>query len=203
MQHSAPAARDMAMASPASGTSTRHDMTTHRSVGSRLPADANTQEKQRIFLDQILAGTTRLRDARAAKAEGWTRITGGDGATVHVINDRLMQDGKTLDPANPEVLIYRVDGSKWSLIGAMFQGGRDGAIDNKDGLALKNHGHDGSAADSAHVWFMPGDLAKAYGDRGDPPDELMGDMNWNNAAGNAFRMNQANTEATKRAFAAL
>lgn len=197
MQHAAPTAQ------PASAHQHAGAHDARAGAATTIQATSDIQAKRRIFLEQVMSGTSRLQDIATAKREGWTRITGGDAATIHVINDASTRDGRALDPSRPEVLIYRRDGERWALIGAMFMAGSDGPINDKDGLPLATHTHGGQNDTSGHVWFTPQDLDTAYGDRGDPPDQLMGALAFTRDGAGAIRGDAAGIEATKRAFEAV
>ena len=69
-------------------------------------------------------------DTKTAIAGGWKSI--GDASTgfEHYINRSLIEDDKFLDPAAPESLVYQVDGTKRTLVSAMFIAKTGVAIDD-------------------------------------------------------------------------
>ena len=89
----------------------------------------------------------RWSDYDEAVAQGWVSI--GDESTghEHLVNRRLIVDGKFLDPTAPESLVYEVEGSNKTLVSAMFMADIGMAIDDPKltdfaGPLMQWHVHD-------------------------------------------------------------
>jgi len=65
------------------------------------------------------AQVARYGDVRAALAAGY-RPQQTDGAVVHYVNARYLDDGRVLDPRRPESLVYLRGRSGLRLVAAMF-----------------------------------------------------------------------------------
>lgn len=71
--------------------------------------------------DDVRAQTVRLQDFAVARAEGYIQITGGRNGLAHFHNQAYYTDGRTLDPARPEQLMYyRLPSGEMRLVGVMF-----------------------------------------------------------------------------------
>ncbi|MEY3340807.1 MAG: hypothetical protein RLZZ269_718, partial [Actinomycetota bacterium] len=89
----------------------------------------------------------RWSDYDEAVAQGWVSI--GDESTghEHLVNRRLIVDGKFLDPTAPESLVYEVKGSTKTLVSAMFMADIGVAVDDPKltdyaGPLMQWHVHD-------------------------------------------------------------
>ncbi|MEY3093199.1 MAG: hypothetical protein RIU67_1982 [Actinomycetota bacterium] len=89
----------------------------------------------------------RWSDYDEAVAQGWISI--GDESTghEHLVNRRLIVDGKFLDPTAPESLVYEVKGSTKTLVSAMFMADIGVAVDDPKltdyaGPLMQWHVHD-------------------------------------------------------------
>jgi len=74
------------------------------------------------FVAELKTNTAKYEDIRAAMADGYAQITPDlAGIAAHFIRGDYQRDGRELDPAYPEVLLYskRLDG-EWRLVGVMF-----------------------------------------------------------------------------------
>jgi len=71
------------------------------------------------------AQTARYRDVQAAMAAGY-RPQQTDGAVVHYVNARYLNDDRVLDPRRPESLVYLRGRSGLRLVAAMFLMARPG-----------------------------------------------------------------------------
>ena len=93
-----------------------------------LPLDisnvANVSAEQESRAKALIELTQRVlpawADYQTAIAGGWKSI--GDGSTgfEHFIKRELIQDDKFLDPTAPEALVYKVEGTKRTLVSVMF-----------------------------------------------------------------------------------
>lgn len=74
------------------------------------------------FVAELKADMAKYEDIRVAMADGYAQITPDlPGIAAHFIRGDYQHDGKELDPAHPEVLLYskRLDGN-WRMVGVMF-----------------------------------------------------------------------------------
>jgi hypothetical protein len=78
------------------------------------------QARATKLIEDSLADLPKYADPAAAIADGYASI--GDAATgdEHYIKPSLIEDGVMLDATQPESLVYRVDGDKRTLAGAMY-----------------------------------------------------------------------------------
>jgi hypothetical protein len=60
-----------------------------------------------------------LPDVASARRLGY-RVDSVAGTIEHWVADRYVEDGRTLDPARPEGLVYRVDGDRRTLMAVFF-----------------------------------------------------------------------------------
>ena len=109
-----------------------------------------TAEQESRARELILATQRELprwSDYDEAVAQGWVSI--GDESTghEHLVNRRLIVDGKFLDPTAPESLVYEVKGSTKTLVSAMFMADIGVAVDDPKltdyaGPLMQWHVHD-------------------------------------------------------------
>lgn len=109
-----------------------------------------TAEQEARARELILATQRELprwSDYDEAVAQGWVSI--GDESTghEHLVNRRLIVDGKFLDPTAPESLVYEVKGSTKTLVSAMFMADIGVAVDDPKltdyaGPLMQWHVHD-------------------------------------------------------------
>lgn len=124
------------------------------------------------------AATARFADIDVARAEGY-RIS-DDPTETHMPNRAYMRDGKTLDLAYPETLVYVMDDSgERRFVGALYKAikgqgptpcgaatywhthGRcidaAGAViaENKDKTCPADYTHREGAVEMMHLWFVP------------------------------------------------
>lgn len=112
--------------------------------------DGVSTEQEARARELILATQRELprwSDYDEAVAQGWVSI--GDESTghEHLVNRRLIVDGKFLDPTAPESLVYEVKGSSKTLVSAMFMADLGMAIDDPEltefaGPLMQWHVHD-------------------------------------------------------------
>jgi hypothetical protein len=142
-----------------------------------------------------VAGAERWRDPGAAAAAGF-RFRDGDAGPgrrprfLHVPNPAWRADGRVLDPARPETLVYwNGPGGRLTLVGVMYTAARGAPGPAVGGPITRWHDHEscrdpvtranlGRPVDGAcpqgqvyrrsgemmHVWFT-GDLATAFARR--------------------------------------
>jgi len=112
--------------------------------------DGVSAEQEARARELILATQRELprwADYDEAVAQGWISI--GDESTghEHLVNRRLIVDGKFLDPTAPESLVYEVKGSTKTLVSAMFManlgvGVDDPTLTDYAGPLMQWHVHD-------------------------------------------------------------
>ena len=157
-------------------------------------ASAEQQAAARDLLLKTEAATAQYADLAKAKAAGFDlqaalakkerktprlatalqRIDSGQqkpGAKMpmlHVANDANRADGKVLDPAAPETLMYSYQGhGNWMLVGVMYTANESypQAPPDPGGPITRWHYHSkpGGQKLMMHIFFVPGnDLAHAY-----------------------------------------
>lgn len=131
---------------------------------------ANPTAAQRQAADKLVrdtkAGTARLANVEAAKAEGYMRFGDGDIAgTWHYINWKYQADSNVLDPKHPESIIYwqANPDSQLYLIGAMYITPRAGVVGPQvAGCMTQWHAHGAPFApegvdtpEMLHTWLVP------------------------------------------------
>ncbi len=109
-----------------------------------------TPEQESRARELIVATQSELprwADYDSAVAQGWISI--GDERTghEHLVNRRLIVDGKFLDPSAPESLVYAVENGTKTLVSAMFMAEPGVAIDDPKltdyaGPLMQWHVHD-------------------------------------------------------------
>lgn len=158
-------------------------------------ADRPASPAERAAADRLYVETARTlaryRDAARAVADGYD-LDGLAGVDFHAANARYADDGRILDPARPEQLIYAATPSGPVLLGAMFEMPELGEPGPAFGGPLTHwHGHEnvcfslippamaslvspfggcplGSiavprTAEMIHVWIVPG-AGQRFGD---------------------------------------
>lgn len=89
-------------------------------------------------------------DVRTAQAEGYRMVT--RGTFFHYVNPRYYGDGRTLDPSQPESLVYVRDGSgALRLVGVMFLTAPGQEPPATGGPLVGWHRHDNLCWDAAGV----------------------------------------------------
>jgi hypothetical protein len=168
--------------------------------GPNLPSVASASDGERARAEALwkasMAGAERWRDPAAAAAGGF-RFRDEDGAGpgrpvrfLHVPNPAWRADGRVLDPARPETLVYwRGPGDRLTLVGVMYAAPRGAHGPTVGGPITRWHDHEscrdpatraklGRPVDGAcpagqvyrrsgemmHVWFTD-DLATAFARR--------------------------------------
>lgn len=108
---------------------------------------AKQEARARALIEDTLDQLPRWADYDDAVSQGWVSI--GDESTgfEHLINRRLIFDDKFLDPSAPEALVYKAEGSKRTLVSAMFMANFGVAIDDPKltdfaGPLMQWHVHD-------------------------------------------------------------
>src|SRR5215217_9004252 len=168
--------------------------------GPNLPPVAVASDDERARAEALwkasVAGAERWRDPAAAAAAGFRfkdQDRAGSGRPVrflHVPNPAWRADGRVLDPAHPETLVYwNGPGDRLTLVGVMYTAARGSRGPAPGGPITRWHDHEscrdpatgaklGRPVDGAcpegqvyrrsgemmHVWFT-GDLATAYARR--------------------------------------
>jgi hypothetical protein len=168
--------------------------------GSNLPEVAAATGEQRATAEALwkasMANAERWRDPEAAAAAGFRfRDDGGAGPGrqvrfLHVPNPSWRADGRVLDPARPETLVYwNGPGDRLMLVGVMYTAARGSHGPTVGGPITRWHDHescrdpatraklgvpvDGTCPDGQvyrrsgemmHVWFTD-DLATAFARR--------------------------------------
>jgi hypothetical protein len=156
--------------------------------------DAERAGAQRL-LDRTAAATAKYRDVARARAAGYrvdaARRTrrGRLAPALHAGNPSYRDDGRTLDPARPEALVYGRKGGELVLIGALFAVPAGERAPTPGGPITRWHSHQGCLRglrkvapkppggscpegtvertprrQMMHVWFT-GDLRSAYARR--------------------------------------
>lgn len=179
------------IAAPSDGAMISDDAQMHpdgmpAAAGAPMPAGAHGRPEPTVEERACLvaltadakAATLRFADIEVARAEGY-RIS-GDPTKNHAPNPAYMRDGKALDLAYPETLVYQLnDGGERQLIGALYKAlkgqgsapcgaatywhthGRcidaAGAViaENKDKTCPAGSNHREGAVEMMHLWFVP------------------------------------------------
>jgi hypothetical protein len=82
-----------------------------------------TAEQEQFGVDLIkttIDQLPRYATQEAAMADGYFSIGDAGTGEEHLIKPQLIADGKMLDPSAPESLVYKAEGQKRTLTGAMF-----------------------------------------------------------------------------------
>jgi hypothetical protein len=97
------------------------------------------------LVEDTLRDLPKYADTSAAVADGYTSIGDAGTGTEHYIKLSLIQDDVMLDPTQPESLVYKVDGDKRVLAGAMFitsaRATDDPTLTNWAGSLMQWHNH--------------------------------------------------------------
>ena len=108
---------------------------------------ADQEARARTLIEKTLDVLPQWADYDTAVSQGWISI--GDESTgyEHLINRRLIVDDKFLDPTAPESLVYKAEGTKRTLVSAMFMANIGVAIDDPTltdfaGPLMQWHVHD-------------------------------------------------------------
>ena len=116
-------------------------------IGGVEGVSAEQESRARALIESTLDELPRWANYDDAVAQGWVSI--GDESTgyEHLVNRRLIVDDKFLDPTAPESLVYRAEGSKRTLVSAMFMANVGVAIDDPTltdfaGPLMQWHVHD-------------------------------------------------------------
>ena len=116
-------------------------------IGGVEGVSAEQEERARTLIEDTLALLPKWSNYDDAIAQGWVSI--GDESTgyEHLVNRRLIVDGKFLDPSAPESLVFKAEGSKRTLVSAMFMANVGVAIDDPTltdfaGPLMQWHVHD-------------------------------------------------------------
>ena len=116
-------------------------------IGGVEGVSAEQESRARALIESTLDELPRWANYDEAVAQGWVSI--GDESTgyEHLVNRRLIVDDKFLDPTAPESLVYRAEGSKRTLVSAMFMANVGVAIDDPTltdfaGPLMQWHVHD-------------------------------------------------------------
>lgn len=116
-------------------------------IGGVEGVSAEQEERARQLIEDTLEMLPKWAKYDDAVAQGWVSI--GDESTgyEHLVNRRLIVDGKFLDPSAPESLVYKAEGTKRTLVSAMFMANVGVAIDDPTltdfaGPLMQWHVHD-------------------------------------------------------------
>ncbi|MFZ9541180.1 MAG: hypothetical protein ACO292_08590 [Ilumatobacteraceae bacterium] len=108
---------------------------------------ADQEARARTLIEKTLDVLPQWADYDTAVSQGWISI--GDESTgyEHLVNRRLIVDDKFLDPTAPESLVYKAEGTKRTLVSAMFMANIGVAIDDPTltdfaGPLMQWHVHD-------------------------------------------------------------
>ena len=93
-------------------------------AGQDPPPTAEHKAIAAKLLEEVKAGIARFADPQAAQTEGYRQTTPfryGNWGPAHFNNQAYSRDGRFLDPARPEALVYmKLPDGRLTLIGAMF-----------------------------------------------------------------------------------
>jgi hypothetical protein len=114
------------------------------------PPTPQQQAAAARLADETEAAVARYQDVNLAIADGYRPVQFGKAATAHWANPKYAKDGRVLDPARPEDLVYANTAHGPVLIGAMFTTQRPGGWGPDFGGPLTAwHQHD-------NICFGPG-----------------------------------------------
>ena len=106
------------------------------------PTDADRKAAARL-VDDTRAATARLQSITTAAVEGYRSAFDPPLATDHYVNVAYATDGKVLDPARPEALMYTLTRHGPILVGVMFLTNHSGEAGPEVGGCLTRwHVHD-------------------------------------------------------------
>ncbi len=89
-------------------------------VPDREPTAAEQEAADR-FAAATVAGVAKYANLDVALADGYRSSFEANGTSVHYENKKFVNDGKVMDPARPESLVYVSTPKGMVLVGAMFQ----------------------------------------------------------------------------------
>ena len=78
------------------------------------------QARATTLVEDSLKDLPKYADPAAAVADGYASIGDAGTGSEHYIKTSLIEDDHFLDPTQPESLVYKVDGAKRTLAGAMY-----------------------------------------------------------------------------------
>jgi len=121
---------------------------------------AEQEARARALIEDTLDQLPRWADYDDAVSQGWVSI--GDESTgfEHLINRRLIFDDKFLDPSAPEALVYKAEGSKRTLVSAMFMANFGVAYRRSEAHRLRGSA---DAVARARQSLLPKHLGRALG----------------------------------------
>lgn len=106
------------------------------------PTDEEREAAARL-LDDTRAATARFQSIATAAAEGYRSASNPPLATDHYVNGAYATDGKVLDPARPEALMYTLTSHGPILVGVMYLTNHSGeAGPEVAGCLTRWHVHD-------------------------------------------------------------
>jgi hypothetical protein len=158
------------------------DMGMARSAGAAAHGHAPPTEDERACFAELASeakvATARFSDINVAIAEGY--VIAGDPTKTHMPNRTYMRDGRSLDLAYPETLIYRTDANgERRFVGVMYRAVKghgptpcgnatnwhthgqcvapDGMPipERQDGTCPTGYEHRDGVIEMMHVWFVP------------------------------------------------
>jgi len=116
-------------------------------IGGVEGVSAEQESRARNLILDTLETLPRWANYDDAVAQGWVSI--GDESTgyEHLVNRLLIVDDKFLDPSAPESLVFKAEGSKRTLVSAMFMANIGVALDDPSltdyaGPLMQWHVHD-------------------------------------------------------------
>lgn len=136
--------------------------------GDCRPSDADREAAARL-LDDTRAATARFQSITTAAVEGYRSASNPPLATDHYVNAAYATDGKVLDPARPEALMYTLTSHGPILVGVMFLTNNSGEAGPEVGGCLTRwHVHD-------NLCYAPDTMAISgfTSDSGDCPNGLV------------------------------
>jgi hypothetical protein len=83
-------------------------------------ATAAQAEAARRLAAATAKATRRFADLRTALDAGYTLPANATGTDVHLEHKRYQGDGRILDPARPEMLVYAISGGRATLLGVVY-----------------------------------------------------------------------------------
>jgi len=122
-------AADLAVAAtePAGEHAHQHEHTGRTQAGvimRPLPGGHHATEEQQRAAAELAAGTAaataRYADIGAAFADGYHASLRAEGTDVHLESKERKEDGGTLDPQRPEMLVYAIEGGRATLLGVVY-----------------------------------------------------------------------------------
>jgi hypothetical protein len=106
------------------------------------PTEAQREAAARL-LDDARAGAARFQSITTAAAEGYRSPSSTPLATEHYVSVAYVTDGKVLDPARPEALMYTLTSHGPILVGVMYLTNKSGEVGPEVGGCLTRwHVHD-------------------------------------------------------------